>query len=187
MSDDPRNSVTALLVSWRGGDRAALDLLMPLVYEELRRIARARLKGEPANHPLQTTALVHEAYLRLVDRDRMTIQDRAHFFAVAARLMRQILVDQARRLRADKRGGAVTIVGFEDASVAGHAPAVDVLAIDEALEQLGQLNARLCRVVELKFFAGLHIDEIAEALNVSTPTVERDWTFAKAWLRQRLS
>jgi len=181
-----RGPVTELLLEWRHGDKAALDRLLPLVYEELRRVARARLKGERGGHILQTTALVHEAYLRLVDLDRMTVQGRTHFFALAARLMREVLVDAARKRRADKRGGDVTIVGLDLASPATPAKSVDVLALDEALGQLAAVDERLCRVVELRFFAGLSIDEAAEALEVSTATVERDWTVAKAWLYQRL-
>ena len=183
-----REAVTALLIDWRKGDKAALDRLLPLVYEELRRVARARLKGERGEHVLQTTALVHEAYIRLVDLDRMTIQSRTHFFAIAARLMREILVDAARRRLADKRGGGVTIVGLDDVSppAAPASKVVDVLALDEALEQLAAMDERLCRVVELRFFAGLSIDEAADAVEVSTATVERDWAAAKAWLYQRL-
>jgi RNA polymerase sigma factor (TIGR02999 family) len=188
MSEPSREAVTALLLSWRQGDKAALDRLIPLVYDELRRVARARLKDERANHVLQTTALVHETYVRLIDLDRMTIQNRAHFFALAARLMRQVLVDYARRAQADKRGGGVTIVALDDAGpVAAKMADVDVLALDEALEQLAAVDERLCRVVELKFFAGLNIDETAEALEVSAATVERDWSFARAWLYQRLA
>jgi RNA polymerase sigma factor (TIGR02999 family) len=188
MTEPSREAVTALLLSWRQGDKAALDRLIPLVYDELRRVARARLKDERANHVLQTTALVHETYVRLIDLDRMTIQNRAHFFALAARLMRQVLVDYARRAQADKRGGGVTIVALDDAGpVAAKMADVDVLALDEALEQLAAVDERLCRVVELKFFAGLNIDETAEALEVSAATVERDWSFARAWLYQRLA
>ena len=178
--------MTELLLEWRHGDKAALDRLLPLVYDELRRVARARLKTERGGHMLQTTALVHEAYLRLVDLDRMTVQGRTHFFALAARLMREVLVDAARKRRADKRGGGVTIVGLDRASPATPAQSVDVLALDEALGQLAVVDERLCRVVELRYFAGLNIDEAAEALGVSTATVERDWTVAKAWLYQRL-
>ena len=182
-----RDAVTALLLNWCSGEKAALDRLIPLAYEELRHVAHVRLRGERAGHGLQTTALVHEAYLRLIDLDRMTVRNRAHFFAVAARLMRHILVDYARRAHADKRGGTVTVVALDDvAPVAGPESDVDVLALDEALEQLAALDARLCRVVELKFFAGLNIDETAEALEMSPATVERDWAFAKAWLYQRL-
>ena len=183
---EPREAVTALLVEWRQGDKGALDRLVPIVYEELRRVARARLKAE-RGHSLQTTALVHEAYFRLVDLDRMTFNSRTHFFAVAARLMRQILVDHARKRLSGKRGGGLTIVGLDEVSPAAKTTAVDVLALDEALDQLTSIDARLCQVVELRFFAGLNIDETAEALDVSTATVERDWVTAKAWLFQRLS
>jgi len=183
---EPREAVTALLLEWRQGDKGALDRLVPLVYEELRRVARARLKAE-RGHSLQTTALVHEAYFRLVDLDRMTFNSRTHFFAVAARLMRQILVDHARKRLSGKRGGGLTIVGLDEVSPAAKTTAVDVLALDEALDQLTSVDARLCQVVELRFFAGLNIDETAEALDVSTATVERDWVTAKAWLFQRLS
>jgi RNA polymerase sigma factor (TIGR02999 family) len=183
---EPREAVTALLLEWRQGDKGALDRLVPLVYEELRRVARAHLKAE-RGHSLQTTALVHEAYFRLVDLDRMTINSRTHFFAVTARLMRQILVDHARKRLAGKRGGGLTIVSLDDVSPAAKTTAVDVLALDEALDQLTSVDARLCHVVELRFFAGLNIDETAEALDVSTATVERDWVVAKAWLFQRLS
>ena len=186
MPEQPHEAVTALLLSWRQGDKAALDRLVPIVYDELRRVARARLKAE-RGHSLQATALVHEVYLRLVDLDRMTIHSRIHFFAVAARLMRQILVDHARRRLADKRGGGVTMVGLDEVSPAAKTSSVDVLAVDEALDQLLSVDERLCRVVELKFFAGLNIDETAEALEISAATVERDWALAKAWLHQRLS
>jgi RNA polymerase sigma factor (TIGR02999 family) len=186
MTEPAREDVTALLLSWRQGDKAALDRLVPLVYDELHRVARARLRGERGD-ALQTTALVHEVYLRLVDRDRMTIHSRAHFFAVAARLMRQILVDHARRRLAGKRGGGITMVGLEDVSRAANTSLVDVLALDEALEQLTLMDERLCRVVELRFFAGLSLDETAVALEVSTATVERCWALARAWLYQRLS
>jgi RNA polymerase sigma factor (TIGR02999 family) len=179
--------VTALLVKWRGGDSAALDALIPIVYADLRRIARARLRGEPAGHPLQTTALVHEVYLRLVDVDRLTFENRAHFFALAARLMRQILVDYARRQRSVKRGGGETMVTLADVLPAASSNLVDIIALDAALEGLARVEERLSRVVELKFFAGLTIDETAVALGVSPVTIERDWAFAKAWLYQRLS
>jgi RNA polymerase sigma factor (TIGR02999 family) len=179
--------VTALLVKWREGDSAALDALIPIVYADLRRIARARLRGEPPGHPLQTTALVHEVYLRLVDVDRLSFENRAHFFALAARLMRQILVDHARRRRASKRGGADTILTLAEASPAVSPNVVDVIALDTALDGLAHVDERLSRVVELKFFAGLTIDEMAAALDVSPATVERDWVFAKAWLFEHLS
>jgi RNA polymerase sigma factor (TIGR02999 family) len=180
-------NVTNLLVEWRRGDEAALERLIPIVYEELRRVARARLRGEGSDHTLQTTALVHEAYLRLVGLDRMTLQNRTHFFAMAARLMREILVDHARRKNAQKRGGGATLVTLEDVAAGAESEVVDVLALDQALTDLTALDERLCRVVELRFFAGLSIAEAADALDVSTATVERDWTVAKAWLLQRLS
>ena len=186
MPDEPRETVTALLSRWREGDTAVLDQLVPMVYDELRRLARAHLRAE-RNPSLQPTALVHELYLRLADSDRMIIRDRTHFFAIAARVMRQVLVDHARRRLADKRGGSVTIIGLEPIMEPARPPGVDILVIDEALDQLMAVDARLCRVVELKFFAGLNIEETAEALEVSTATVERDWAMAKAWLFRRLS
>ena len=179
--------VTGLLLSWRQGDTAALDRLIPLVYEELRRVAGRRLRGETPEHSLQATALVHEVYLRLVDVDRMTLTSRAHFFGVAATLMRQILVDHARRQRADKRGGGVTMLSLDEASPAAWTSSVDVLALDEALDALSAIDSRQCRVVELRFFAGLKIDETAEALGVSPATAEREWALAKAWLYRQLS
>ena len=181
------HDVTGLLLSWRQGDAEALDHLVPLVYEDLRRVARRHLRRERAGHALQATALVHEVYLRLVDVDRVTLKNRAHFFAVAAKLMRQILVDHARRQRADKRGGGATMVSLEDVSPAAQPASVDVLALDEALDALSAVDARQGTVVELRFFAGLDIDEAAEALGISTATVEREWALAKAWLYRRLS
>ena len=184
-SDDP--DVTNLLVEWRRGDEAALARLIPIVYDELHRVASARLRSERSDHTLQATALVHEAYLRLVGLDRMTLQNRTHFFAMAARLMREIVVDHARRKQALKRGGGATAVGLDDVGEGAENTIVDVLALDEALTDLAALDQRLCRVVELRFFAGLSIAETADALDVSSATVERDWTVAKAWLLQRLS
>jgi RNA polymerase sigma factor (TIGR02999 family) len=181
------HEITDLILSWRQGDAAALDRLIPLVYDELRRVARRHLRGESPGHALQATALVHEVYLRLVDVDRMTLTSRAHFFGVAATLMRQIVVDYARRQRAAKRGGDVTVVGLDEASPGAWTSNVDVLALDEALDALSAIDDRQCRVVELRFFAGLNIDEAAEALGVSPATVEREWAMAKAWLYRRLS
>jgi RNA polymerase sigma factor (TIGR02999 family) len=189
MTDLPRvNDVTGLLLSWRQGDAAALDRLVPLVYDELRRVARGHLRREAPGHTLQATALVHEVFLRLVDTDRLTPMSRTHFFAISARLMRQILVDHARRKRADKRGGGATVISLEEvAPAAAQTSGVDVLALDEALDALSSFDARQCRVVELRFFAGLNIPETADALGISTATVEREWAMAKAWLHQRLS
>jgi len=179
--------VTQLLADWRGGDDDALARLIPVVYQELRRVARAHLRREGSDHTLQTTALVHEAYLRLVGLKRMTLEYRTHFFAMAARLMREILVDHARRKNAIKRGGGLTVVGLEGVTSSGQDAIVDVLALDTALTDLAALDERLSRVVELRFFAGLSIADTSEALRVSSATVERDWTVAKAWLLQRLS
>ena len=189
MTGDSRvHEITGLLLSWGQGDAAALDRLVPLLYDELRRVARGHLRREPRGHALQATALVHEVFLRLVDVDRMTLKSRTHFFAVSARLMRQILVDHARRQRADKRGGGATVIGLDDAGpAAAQTASLDVIALDEALEALSSLDARQCRVVELRFFAGLNIPEAADALGVSTATIEREWALAKAWLHQRLS
>jgi RNA polymerase sigma factor (TIGR02999 family) len=186
MPDVPHETVTALLLRWRQGDNLALDQLVPMVYAELRRVARAHLRGA-RNPSLQPTALVHELYLRLADSDGIIVRDRPHFFAIAARVMRQVLVDHARRRLADKRGGSVTIIGLEMTTEPATPPGVDVLVIDEALDQLQSVDARLCRVVELRFFGGLNINETAEAIGVSPATVERDWAMAKAWLFQRLS
>jgi RNA polymerase sigma factor (TIGR02999 family) len=179
--------VTGMLRAWHEGDEDALRRLIPLVYQELRRVARARLRAESPGHILQTTALVHEAYLRLVQVDRMSVRDRAHLLSLAARLMRQVLVDFARRRQTVKRGGDAILVSLSDVSVPAEVPALDVLALDEALGELKSLDPRLSAVVELKFFAGLSISEAAEALGVSTATVERDWTVAKAWLFERLA
>jgi len=181
------HDVTELLRSWRQGDGAALDRLVPLVHAELRRVARRQLRREGPGHTLQATALVHEVYLRLVVLDRFTLNDRTHFFAIAATLMRQILVDHARRKRTDKRGGAVTMMSLDEVSPVAQTFNVDVLALDQALDALSSRDARQCRVVELRFFAGLSIDETAEAIGISAATVEREWTMAKAWLHRRLS
>ena len=164
-----------------------MDRLLPLVYDELRRVAGARLRKEPDAQTLQPTALVHEAYLRLIGSSRPTPQNRAHFFAIAARLMRQILVDHARRRRARKRGDGDTAITLAEPVLAPGMDVVDLLALDEALVALKAVDRRLSDVVELRFFAGLTIDDAAEALDVSTATVERDWTVAKAWLYERLS
>lgn len=177
--------ITGLLVKWRDGDKSTLDQLIPLVYRELHRVARARLRRQPPGAALQTTALVHETYLRFATLHRLTLENRTHFFALAARLMRQILVDHSRRAHALKRG-STAIVSVDADAVAVDGGMIDVLALNQALDELAALDDRLCRVVELKFFAGLTIDETANALNVSRATVERDWAVAKAWLYDRL-
>jgi RNA polymerase sigma factor (TIGR02999 family) len=182
-----RPDVTQLLADWQRGDQRAFDRLVPLVYDELRRVARARLRSERDTHTLQTTALVHEAYVRLVDLNRMTLRNRTHFFAMASRLMREILIDHARRNKAHKRGGAAQVVSLNDIDPEDGGPAFDLLALDEALTQLVGVDPRLSQVVELRFFGGLSIAETAETLDVSAATVERDWVVAKAWLHQRLS
>ena len=181
--------MTRLLIDWRRGNQAALDELLPLVYNELRRLAQARLRQEPQGHTLQATALVNEAYVRLVDLDQLTISDRNHFFAMAARVMRQVLVDHARRKRSEKRGGGATKITLGGVAAAGAAQPldVDVLDLDTALEELAALDDRMARVVELKFFVGMTLDETADALQVSHATVERDWAMAKAWLFRRLA
>jgi RNA polymerase sigma factor (TIGR02999 family) len=179
--------VTGLLLSWRQGNAQALDRLVPLVYDELRRVARRHLRREQPGHALQATALVHEVYLRLVDVKQLTLQNRTHFFAVAAKLMRQILVDHARRQHAGKRGGGATMMSLEDVSPAAQPPSVDVIALDQALEALSAIDARQGSVVELRFFAGLDVNEAAEALGISPATVAREWALAKAWLYRRLS
>jgi RNA polymerase sigma factor (TIGR02999 family) len=180
-------NVTELLAQWRLGDEAALNEVLPIIYDELRRVAHAHLRGEPAGHVLQTTALVHEAYLRLVSLDQMTFDSRIHFFAVASRFMRRILVDVARRQLSEKRGAGVTFVDLDEAMAVGMPTEVAILALNEALDELAAMDPRSCRVVELRFFVGLTTEETATALDVSRATVERDWTIAKAWLRQYLS
>ena len=180
-------TITSLLKAWGGGDQQALGRLTPLVYGELRRIAHRRLQGERPGHTLGTTGLVHETYLKLVDQTRVQWRDRAHFFALAARAMRQILVDYARRYRAQRRGGGMRRVSLSDAVAVEEKQAELLLAVHEALERLSALNARLGQVVECRYFAGLTEEETALALGVSARTVERDWLKAKGWLYQELN
>jgi RNA polymerase sigma factor (TIGR02999 family) len=174
------------LVRWRGGDREALDALLPLVYEELRRIAQHYLRNERPGHTLQSTALVNEAYVRLVAQDFPQWQNRAHFFAVASQLMRQILVDYARNRRAAKRGGGVCKLALDEAVENPLPVDVDVIALDDALKTLAAMDEQQSRVVELKFFGGLSIEDIAEVLGISSSTVKRDWITARAWLYREL-
>ena len=187
MAEQPSDvtNVTKLLQAWNAGDQNALERLLPLVYAELRRVAHNQLRREKPGLTLQPTALVNEAYLRLVQITHMTWKSRAHFFAMCSRLMRQVLVDAARARRVAKRGGGVIRVSL-DADLLPARTAPDVLALDEALEALEALDPRKCRVVELRFFTGLSVEETAEALDVSTDTVSRDWTFAKSWLFREL-
>ena len=186
MPGSSSSQVTELLVRWRGGDREALDSLLPIVYDELRRIARHYLQGERPGHTLQSTALVNEAYVRMVAQDFPQWQNRAHFFAVAAQLMRQILVDHARSHRASKRGGNVFKVALDEAAEQPLATDVDIVALDDALKNLAEMDPQQSKVVELKFFAGLSIDDTAEVLGISPSTVKRDWITARAWLYREL-
>lgn len=184
MSSTPATNVTQLLLEWRGGSQQALDALMPVVYDELRRLAQHYMRGERPEHTLQATALVNEAYLRLVDM-KVSWQDRAHFFAVAARLMRRMLVDHARAQHRAKREGGPK-VSLDDALEVSCKPASDLLALDEALEQLATFDQRKSEIVELHFFGGLSNEEVAEALGVSRATVQRELRMAKAWLNHEL-
>ena len=185
MSPSPSNQVTQLLSKWKDGDRKALDSLMPLVYGELRRVACHHLQGERLDHTLQSTALVHEAYLRLVNRPAQ-FHNRQHFYAVAAHLMRQILVDFARSRHAAKRDPGCTLA-LDDAVASPHARTMELLALDQALKELSRLSQRQARIVELRFFAGLSIAEMAQILDVSAATIERDWLNARAWLYREIS
>jgi len=178
--------VTQLLAEWSDGDNAALVELTPLVYEELRRLAHHFMEGQRPDHTLQTTALVDEAYLRMADQTKPSWQNRAHFFAVAARAMRQILVNYARSKRAQKRGGGALKVELDEAAVVSPEQSQAIVDLHEALERLGTLDSRKARVVELKYFGGLNHDEIAEVMKISAVTVRRDWVFAKAWLYNEL-
>ena len=186
MQQKASTEITQRLQEWRDGDRKALDSLLPLVYKELRRLAHFQLRNERPDHTLQSSALVHEAYLRLVGMNAPLWESRTHFFAIAAQLMRQILVDYARRHRATKRGGSVCKVSLEDALV-GRQTDVDIIALDDALQALARIDARQGRVVELRFFAGLSLAEISEAMEIAPATVQRDWTTARAWLHREMS
>jgi RNA polymerase sigma factor (TIGR02999 family) len=182
----PCGEVSGLLRAWGGGDRGALDRLTPIVYEELRRLARLYMKRERPGHSLQATALVNEAYMRLVDYKGMRWQNRAHFFAVSAQLMRRILVDHARRHNL-KRGGGVQHVSLDETAVVDGDRAADLVALDDAMDAMARLDARKVQVVEMRFFGGLSVEETAEVLKVSPVTVMRDWSTAKAWLYRDLA
>ena len=183
---DKSVAITELLLAWNNGDEQALERLVPVVHDELRRLAHRYMKGERSGHPLQTTALVNEAYLRLVDSSRVQWQNRTHFFAVSAQLMRRILVDVARARQKRKRGGDVVQVSLDEALVICDQPGPDVLALDDALEALAALDERKSKVVELRYFGGLSVSETAEALGVSGVTVMRDWALAKVWLLREM-
>ena len=178
--------ITGLLLAWNEGDQEALDRLMPLVHDELHLLAHRYMAGERVGHPLQTTALVNEAYLRLIDSSRVRWQNRAHFFAVSAQLMRRILVDAARARKKLKRGGDVIQVSLDEALVVSNEPAADLVALDDALTTLAAFDERKSKVVELRFFGGLTVEETAEVLKVSVMTVMRDWALAKVWLLREL-
>ena len=181
-----QQEVTGLLTRWSQGDGAALAELTPLVYEELRRVAHHFMEGQRTDHTLQTTALINEAYLRLADQTNPHWQNRAHFFAVAARAMRQILVSYARSQRSQKRGGGALMVELDEGAIVSPEESKEIVDLHEALERLAALDSRKAQVVELKYFGGLNYDEMAEVLKISRVTVRRDWDFARAWLHTEL-
>jgi len=184
--DRSPDHITRLLIDWRNGDQAALEQLIPLVHDELRRVARRHMAHERAGHTLQATALVNEAYVRLIDVRQVKWQDRAHFFAMSSRLMRRVLVDFARSKGYQKRGGGAHKVSLDEALVVSTEPGRDLVALDDALHALAAFDPRKAQVVEMRFFGGLSVAETAEALNVSVDTVMRDWKLAKAWLLREL-
>ena len=179
--------ITQLLLSWSKGDQAAFDQLIPLVYPELRKLARRYMGRETPEHTLQTSALINEAYLRLVDQQAVEWQDRAHFFAVSARVMRHILIDHARSHRYTKRGGGAQHLQLDDAEAVGYERAVELVALDDALTRLAKLDERKSKIVELRFFGGLSVEETAEVIKVAPVTVMREWRIAKAWLHKEIS
>lgn len=187
MGDADKKDVTRLLKAWSAGDQAALDELLPAVYTEVRRLAQSYLRRERPDHTLQPTALVNEAYLRLIDQRDVDWNSRSHFFGITAQIMRRILVDHARARRANKRGSGMVPVVFDEALEVAAAQQLDVVALDDALEALATLDARQARVVELRFFAGLSIEETAEVMSLSPATVKREWTGARLWLKRELS
>jgi len=180
-------NITELLVGYGRGDKEVLDKLMPIVYNELRQQAARYLRREQAGHTLQTTALIHEAYVRLVDQRNVQWQNRAHFFGIAAQMMRRILVDHARTKKRAKRGGSDVKVSLADATIPVQEQDLDVVALDEALTRLAEIDQQQSRVVELRFFSGLTVEETAEVMGISPATVKRDWSMAKAWLHRELS
>lgn len=187
MAKPSPEEITGLLLDWGNGDKAALDRLIPLVYQELRRLAHRQMRRERPGDTLQTTALVNEAYLRLVDYERIRPRDRAHFFAIAAQAMRRILIERARSRRSAKRGSGAQQISLDEAADVSSERATDLVALDEALTNLAAIDPRKGQVVELRYFGGLTTEETAEVLGVSTPTVERDWRTAKIWLHREIS
>jgi len=187
METPPSHEVTGLLQAWSAGDEEALRKLTPLVHRELHRAARHYMAGERTGHTLQATALINEVYIRLIDSRRMDFQNRSHFFAICAQLMRRILTDFARTRRYEKRGGGVVPMPLDEALVVGPEPDRDLVALDDALKRLALLDERKARVIELRFFGGLDVKETAEVLKVSSETVMRDWKLAKVWLLRDLS
>jgi RNA polymerase sigma-70 factor (ECF subfamily) len=187
MTKAQTHEVTELLIDWSNGDRAALDKLMPLIDEELRRLAHRYMSRERAGHTLQTTALVNEAFVRLVNRKNIHWQNRAHFFGIAAQLMRTILVDHARSHACAKRGGGAYKLELDDAMIVSQQKASEVIALDDALKELALLDPQQSRIVELRFFGGLTVEEAAEVLHVSPATIKREWSTAKAWLYRQLA
>ena len=181
-----QEDITRLLLAWGAGDKAALDALMPIVYGELRKLARGYMRRQPADHTLQTTALVNEAYLRLIDSSRVNWQNRNHFFAISAQLMRRVLVDFARARKSQKRGGEAQKIELDETLVVPFEQKTDLVALDEALTELAKLNERQSKVVELRYFGGLSEEEIAAHLEISVRTVRRDWSVARAWLFRRM-
>jgi len=187
MAQASPEQVTALLLAWNQGDETALDKLMPLVYDELRRLAHRYMGAERAGHTLQTTALVNEAYLRLIETPNVDWQSRAQFFAISAQLMRRVLVDFVRARRYQKRGGGAAHVPLDEALSVSLERGAELIALDDALTALAAVDQRACRIVELRFFGGLSVEETAEVLKISPKTVKRDWNWAKAWLARELS
>ena len=186
MATPSQPDVTQLLLDWSNGDQGSLDKLLPVVYQELRRLAQYHLQPERSDHTLQATALVHEAYLKLIDAKSVAWQNRAHFFAVAARVMRHILVDMARQRRAQKRGSGQKLPLEEAFSLPGEQEDVNLVALDEALNKLAEIDSQQSRIIELRYFGGLSTEETAEALGVSPTTIKREWRVARAWLKREI-
>ena len=187
MTKTYQEDITGLLLDWGNGNKAALDRVIPLVYQELRRLAHRQMRRERTGDTLQTTALINEAYLRLVDYVRVRPRDRAHFFAIAAQAMRRILIERARSRRSAKRGSGAQKVSLDEAAGVSNERAAELVTLDDALTNLASIDPRKVEIVELKYFGGMTIEEAAETLGVSTPTVERDWHLAKIWLHREIS